>query len=204
MWNGSSCLFVWFDSFCPSPMSGPVFLGWTSIKQANVSNSRTQRSNDGETRIRNPSVLSQALYHRATAFPWNGSGRYGFIRAILSSTTGHFHAIGNIHYESIILLESEASPAVHQGFVSSIATLYQSPLFSGDWSWKQVYVRSPRSADSRRVLGSFKWKYVQKDLFIPLFYTGPESHDSPRIDKYLDSWLKRTQFAKILTRSYSP
>ena len=25
----------------------------------------------------------------------------------------------------------------------------------------------------------------------------------PRIDKYLDSWLKRTQFVKILTESYT-
>ena len=44
----------------------------------------------------------------------------------------------------------------------------------------------------------------KKYCFIPLFHTGPESHESPRIDKYLDSWLKRTQFAEILTESYSP
>ena len=41
----------------------------------------------------------------------------------------------------------------------------------------------------------------KKYCFIPLFNTGPEYHESPRIDKYLDSWLKRTQFAKILTQS---
>ena len=45
--------------------------------------------------IRNPSVLSQALL-------WNGSGWYGFIGAILASTTDnspvvHLHAIGYIH-----------------------------------------------------------------------------------------------------------
>ena len=45
----------------------------------------------------------------------------------------HLHAIGNIHYESIILLglvaQSEASPAVHQGLVISIATiLVQEPV----------------------------------------------------------------------------
>ena len=39
---------------------------------------------------------------------------------------------------------------------------------------------------------------------IPLFHTGPESHELPRIDKYLDSCLNRTQFVKILTDSHSP
>ena len=39
---------------------------------------------------------------------------------------------------------------------------------------------------------------------IPLFHTGPESHELTRIDKYLDSWLNRTQFVKILTDSLSP
>ena len=40
-------------------------------------------------------------------------------------------------------------------------------------------------------------------FLIPLFHTGPESHELPRIDKYLDSCLKRTQFVKILTVSHS-
>ena len=31
-----------------------------------------------------------------------------------------------------------------------------------------------------------------------LFNTGPESHELSRTDKYLDSWLNRTQFVKIL------
>ena len=39
---------------------------------------------------------------------------------------------------------------------------------------------------------------------IPLFHTGPESHELTRIDKYLDSWLNRTQFVKVLTDSHSP
>ena len=33
---------------------------------------------------------------------------------------------------------------------------------------------------------------------------GPESRELTRIDKYLDSWLNRTQFAKIITDSHSP
>ena len=49
----------------------------------------------------------------------------------------HLHDIGNIQYESIILLvpvaQSEASPAVHQGFVSSIATQPKSII-----SWRLV------------------------------------------------------------------
>ena len=39
---------------------------------------------------------------------------------------------------------------------------------------------------------------------LPLFHTGPESHELTRIDKYLDSWLNRTQFVKVLTDSHSP
>ena len=39
---------------------------------------------------------------------------------------------------------------------------------------------------------------------IPLFHTGPESHELTRIDKYLDSWLNRTPFVKVLTDSHSP
>ena len=39
---------------------------------------------------------------------------------------------------------------------------------------------------------------------IPLFHTGPESRKLARIDKYLDSWLNRTQFVMVLTDSYSP
>ena len=39
---------------------------------------------------------------------------------------------------------------------------------------------------------------------LPLFHTRPESHELSRIDKYLDSWLNRTQFVKILTDSHSP
>ena len=50
------------------------------------------------------------------------------------------------------------------------------------------YVHSPPSADSRRVLVSFKLKYVQKVLFYTPIPHMPESHESPRIDNYLDSW----------------
>ena len=39
---------------------------------------------------------------------------------------------------------------------------------------------------------------------IPLFHTGPESHELTRIDKYLNSWLNRTQFVMVLTDSRSP
>ena len=45
---------------------------------------------------------------------------------------------------------------------------------------------------------------ILKKYLIPLFHTGPESHELPRIDKYLDSWLNRTQIVKILTDSHSP
>ena len=80
--------------------------------------------------------------------------------------------------------QSEASPAVHQGFVSSIATQPKSII-----SWRLVtktdiykYFHSPPSADSRRVLVSFKWKYVQKVLF----YT-PIPHRA-RIPRIATDW----------------
>ena len=38
---------------------------------------------------------------------------------------------------------------------------------------------------------------------IPLFHTGPESPELTRIDKYLDSWMNRTQFVMVLTDSHS-
>ena len=108
MWNGSSCLFVWFDSLCRSQQFfSYVGTGLPGLNQywarINESCSRTQCSNASEARIRNPSVLSQALYHWATAaLLWNGSSWYGFLGAILASTTDispveHLHAIGNIH-----------------------------------------------------------------------------------------------------------
>ena len=36
----------------------------------------------------------------------------------------------------------------------------------GDWSWNNFYGHSPPSADSRRVVGSYKRKYVHKVLVI--------------------------------------
>ena len=39
---------------------------------------------------------------------------------------------------------------------------------------------------------------------VPLFHTGPESHELTRIDRYFDSWLNRTQFVMVLTDSQSP
>ena len=45
---------------------------------------------------------------------------------------------------------------------------------------------------------------IGKFFLIPLFHTGPESHELAQIDKYLDSWMNRTQFVRILTDSHSP
>ena len=58
----------------------------------------TQRSNAGEAR--NPQPLGSES--STLSLIWNGSGWYGFIGAILASTTDispvvHLHAIGNIH-----------------------------------------------------------------------------------------------------------
>ena len=72
------------------------------------------------------------------------------------------------------------------------------------------YVHSPPSADSKRVLVSFKWKYVQKVLFytpIPGISTqGPNPTNRRELTNIWIRGLKRTQFAKILiiTESYNP
>ena len=100
-------------------------------------------------------------------------------------------------YESIILLgpvaQSEASPAVHQGFVSSI------PFLEIGHENRYTFIRYlPLIQEG--FLSVSSESMCKKYCFIPLFHTGPDSYESPRIDKYLDSWL----FAKILTESYSP
>ena len=38
------------------------------------------------------------------------------------------------------------------------------PYFSGDWSWNNFYGHSPLSADSKRVVVSYRWRYVHKVL----------------------------------------
>ena len=61
----------------------------------------------------------------------------------------HLHAIGNIHMRYILLgpvPQSEASPAVHQGFVSSIATQPKSII-----SWRLVIKTDNRS------FATFRW-----------------------------------------------
>ena len=79
------CLFciVWFDSLRPinnlsvkqgrlnrdgsSWVELHVVLSWAQVPQ---------RSDDGEARTRDPSDSSQALYHWAIAFVWDGSFEY--------------------------------------------------------------------------------------------------------------------------------
>ena len=60
-------------------------------------------------------------------------------------------------------------------------------------------------SDTKQVRNSYEYSRDSAGFgLIPLFHTGPESHELPRIAKYLDSWLKRTQFVKIVTESHSP
>ena len=54
------------------------------------------------------------------------------------------------------------------------------------------------------ILSPSIWAKVIGMGVIHLFHTRPESHELPRIDKYLDSCLNRNQFVKILTASHSP
>ena len=68
----SAMIFVWFDPLHPinnlSVKQGRVFLGWISTKLGKMCLAQgPQCSEAGEARTRGPSVLSQALYHWATA-----------------------------------------------------------------------------------------------------------------------------------------
>ena len=86
---------------------------------------------------------------------------------------------------STIRLTCIKRPSVNKTFVLSI---FEWPLKTGSTYVITIYLKN-------------------SELFIPLlllFHTGPESHELPRIDKYLDLWLNRTQFVKILTDSHSP
>ena len=78
-----SICFVWFDFLRPinnlSVKQGRVFLGWTSTKQGKMCLAQgPKRSHVGEAWTRGPSVSSQALYHWATALP------YQFVLKILT------------------------------------------------------------------------------------------------------------------------
>ena len=56
-----------------SVKQGPIFLGWTSTKLGLMCLAQGPQRNDaGEARTRDLSVLSQALYHWATALPSKG------------------------------------------------------------------------------------------------------------------------------------
>ena len=73
-WRKKLLLFhVCYDDFHPSQQffshvrSFPVFIGWTSTKQRNVSCSKTQGGATSEAKTRNPSICKQAFYQWAMA-----------------------------------------------------------------------------------------------------------------------------------------
>ena len=78
------------------------------------------------------------------------------------------------------------------------------------WTFKTFYSGYQKtcilahSEDPDKMSYNVAFHLIQHCLLILLFHTGPESHELPRIDKYLDSCLNRTQFVKILTDSHSP
>jgi len=43
-----------------------------------------------------------------------------------------------------------------------------------------------------------QWTAIVANFVIPLSHYDHESHESPRIDNFLDSWLNRYQFVKFL------
>ena len=82
-----------------------------------------------------------------------------------------------------------------------LTTIFNRSLQQGYFPapWKeanvtQIYKKEDISSPSN---------YRPISLLIPLFHTGPESHELTQIDKYLDSWLNRTQFVMVLTDSHS-
>ena len=70
----------------------------------------------------------------------------------------HLHAIGNIHMR-VYFIGSRTSVGGKPSCSSRVREFHCDPtiaFFPGDLSSKQVIVHSPPSADSRRVLVSFK------------------------------------------------
>ena len=49
---------------------------------------------------------------------------------------------------------------------------------------------------------STNWIDIDIASLMPLSHYDHESHESPRIDNFLDSWLNRYQFVKFLPVSY--
>ena len=201
MWNGSSCLFVWFDSLCRSQQSF-IYVGtglpglnqyWVRI---NDSCSRTQRSNAGEARIRNPSVLRQALCHWATALLWNGNGWYGFIGAILASVQWYTFMLSVIFIWEYNLIGSRSSVGGKPSCSSRVREFHCDPTkvhyfleISHENRYTYAFIRH-LPLIQQGFLSVSSESICKKYCSIPLFHTGPESHESPRIDKYLGSWAE--------------
>ena len=79
-----------------SVMLEQVFLGWASTEQGFVSCSRTQLCAAGKAWTHNPLILSQALYHWATALPLLGFHSMVSIAASRDKTQERRHGISNI------------------------------------------------------------------------------------------------------------
>ena len=101
--------------------------------------------------------------------------------------------------------QSEASPAVHQGFVSPIATQPKSII-----SWRLVMKTDTyTSTFIRHLKGSCQFQVkgcAKSTILYPYSTQGPNPTNRHELTKIWIRWLKRTQFAKILiiTESYYP
>ena len=86
-------------------------------------------------------VTAHSTFVRKVNFPW-------FCWLTSTKSTEPRKAVGS---ESDQIQHSEFDPG-------------PVPLFHGDWSWNNFYDHSPLSADSRRVVVSYKGKYVHEVL----------------------------------------
>ena len=94
-----------------------------------------------------------------------------------------------------------------QHLQKQVETLTVKPVLSGHSKIDKTKVLMPNGSLMKvKSVAECKGEHsaVLLTCIIPLFHTGPESHELTRIDNCLDSWLNRTQFVMVLTDSHSP
>ena len=118
----------------------------------------------------------------------------GQLRVVTTLFIDFSHAQGQLTPKSVMESCRNSNP-------SKLSWLTLLPARMKKIHWKMKALERSQRFSHYKSMGIFP---NTQGLLIPLFHTGPESHELPRIDKYLDSCLNRTQFVKILTDSQSP
>ena len=132
---------------------------------------------------------------------WNGSGWYGSIRAILASTTDsvqwYTFMLSVIFIWEYNFIGSSSSVGGKPSCSSRVREFHCDPTkvhyfleIGHENRYTSTFIRHLPLIQEGFLSVSSESMCI-KYCFIPLFHTGPESHETPRIDKYFDSWGSR-------------